>query len=75
MALSTILIARNLERRNLLFAVFMLVVNTGTNLVLIPRQGGPGAAWATLLTELALTACCLVVLRARRVRRIQPRRA
>ena len=34
----------------------MLVVNAGTNLVLIPRQGGPGAAWATLLTELALTA-------------------
>ncbi len=71
-SLTTILIARNLERRNLLFALFMLVVNAGTNLVLIPHQGGPGAAWATLLTELALTACCLVVLRVPRFRRIAP---
>jgi O-antigen/teichoic acid export membrane protein len=67
-ALTTILIARNLERRNLMFAVLMLVVNTGANLVLIPRLGGPGAAWATLLTEAALTVCCAVVLRARRFR-------
>ena len=74
-ALTTILIARNLERRNLLFAVSMLVVNAGTNLVLIPRQGGPGAAWATLLTELALTGCCLIVLGVPRFRRIEPRGA
>jgi O-antigen/teichoic acid export membrane protein len=65
-ALTTILIARNLERRNLLFAVLMLGVNTGANLILIPRLGGPGAAWATTLTETALTVCCLVVLRVRR---------
>jgi O-antigen/teichoic acid export membrane protein len=61
-ALTSILIARDLERRNLLLAVLMLVVNTGANLILIPRLGGPGAAWATLLTEAALTLCCLVVL-------------
>jgi O-antigen/teichoic acid export membrane protein len=65
-ALTSILIARNLERRNLLFALLMLVVNTGANLVLIPRRGGPGAAWATVLTELALTISCLLVLRRRR---------
>ena len=63
MGLTTILIARDLERRNLLCAIFRLVVTAGTNLVLIPRRGGPGAAWATLLTELVLTVCCLVVLR------------
>jgi O-antigen/teichoic acid export membrane protein len=67
-ALTTILIARNLERRNLLFAILMLAVNTVANLILIPRLGGPGAAWATLLTEGALTGCCLLVLRARRFR-------
>jgi O-antigen/teichoic acid export membrane protein len=72
MALSTILIARNLERRNLLFAVLMLAVNAGSNLVLIPRLGGPGAAWATGLTEVALTTCCLIVLRVGRFQRRQP---
>ncbi len=65
-ALTSILIARNLERRNLLFAILMLLVNTGANLVLIPRAGGPGAAWATALTEVALTVSCLIVLRGRR---------
>lgn len=69
MALTTILIARNLERRNLLFAVLMLAVNAGTNLVLIPRLGGPGAAWATGLTEVALTICCLIVLQVGRFQR------
>jgi O-antigen/teichoic acid export membrane protein len=66
-ALTSILIARNLERRNLLFAILMLLVNTGANLVLIPRAGGPGAAWATALTEVALTVSCLIVLRGRRL--------
>ena len=44
----------------------MLVVNVSANLVLVPRQGGPGAAWATLLTEVALTICCVFALRSRR---------
>lgn len=64
--LTHFLIARDLERRNLAFAAIMLVVNVTANLVVIPRMGGPGAAWATLLTELALTLCCLVALRERR---------
>jgi O-antigen/teichoic acid export membrane protein len=63
--LTHFLIARDLERRNLVFAGFMLVVNVGTNLILIPRRGGPGAAWATLLTEVVLTVCCLIALRRR----------
>jgi O-antigen/teichoic acid export membrane protein len=60
--LTHFLIARDLGRRNLLFAALMLVVNVGLNLVLIPRWSGPGAAWATVLTEAALTLCCLAAL-------------
>jgi len=63
--LTHFLIARDLERRNLVFAALMLIVNVGSNLILIPRQGGPGAAWATLITEVALTLCCLIALRRR----------
>jgi O-antigen/teichoic acid export membrane protein len=63
--LTHFLIARDLERRNLLFAALMLVVNVSVNLMLIPRLAGPGAAWATLATELALTACCFLALRQR----------
>jgi hypothetical protein len=33
--------------------------------VLIPRFAGPGAASATLVTEVALTICCLIALRSR----------
>jgi PST family polysaccharide transporter len=63
--LTHFLIARDLGSKNLVFAVSMLVLNVGLNLVLIPRSGGPGAAWATILTEAALTACCLVTLSSR----------
>ncbi len=64
--LTHFLIARDLERRNLVFAAIMLVVNVTANLMLVPRLGGPGAAWATLVTEIALTVCCLGALRERR---------
>jgi polysaccharide transporter, PST family len=60
--LTHFLIARDLERRNLLFAALMLVVNVVANLVLVPRMLGPGAAWATFLTEVALTICCALAL-------------
>jgi O-antigen/teichoic acid export membrane protein len=60
--LTHFLIARDLERRNLAFAAFMLVVNVTANLILIPRIGSTGAAWATLITEVALTACCAAAL-------------
>lgn len=62
LALTHFLVARRLEARNVLFSLLMLLVNVGANLILIPRQGGPGAALATLLTELALTICCVAVL-------------
>jgi O-antigen/teichoic acid export membrane protein len=60
--LTHFLIARNLERRNLVFAIVMVVLNLGMNLWLIPRSGAVGAAWATLGTEVALTICCLLTL-------------
>jgi len=60
--LTHFLIARDLGRRNLLFAALMLAVNLGVNLVAIPRWGGPGAALATVVTEAALTLCCLLAL-------------
>jgi polysaccharide transporter, PST family len=64
--LTHFLIARDLERRNLAFAALMLVVNVAANLMLVPRLLGPGAAWATLLTEVALTICCAIALSLRR---------
>ena len=60
--LTHFLIARHLERRNLMFAAIMVILNLAANLWLIPRFGGVGAAWATLVTEIALTVCCLLTL-------------
>jgi PST family polysaccharide transporter len=61
--LTHFLIARNLATKFTWFALMMLVLNVALDLVLIPRASGPGAAWATILTELALTVCCLAALR------------
>jgi O-antigen/teichoic acid export membrane protein len=61
--LTHFLVARDMGRTTTLFALMMLVLNVALDLALIPRGWGPGAAWATVLTELALTACCLGVLR------------
>jgi O-antigen/teichoic acid export membrane protein len=52
--LAHVLIARNRERLNLLISGAMVIVNVGLNMIAIPRLGGPGAAWATAGTELAL---------------------
>ena len=41
----------------------MLMINVGVNLVAIPRLGGPGAAWATVVTEAAVALGCLLALR------------
>jgi O-antigen/teichoic acid export membrane protein len=60
--LTHFLIARDLGQRNMAFSAMMLVLNVALNLVAIPRLGGPGAAWATVITEAALTLCCLVAL-------------
>jgi O-antigen/teichoic acid export membrane protein len=64
--LTHFLIARDLGHKNLVFAAWMLAINITLNLVAIPRLGGPGAAWATVLTEAALTVCCLATLSSRR---------
>jgi Na+-driven multidrug efflux pump len=40
----------------------LVKLNVAINLVAIPRRGGAGAAWATAITEAALTLCCLVAL-------------
>jgi O-antigen/teichoic acid export membrane protein len=67
--LTHLLIARDLQRRNLVLAGSMLVLNVSLNLVLTPRLGGPGAAWATVVTEAALTGSCLATLSWRPLRR------
>jgi hypothetical protein len=43
-------------------------VNLGANLALSRRLGAPGAAWSMLITEVALSLCCLIALRAARSR-------
>jgi O-antigen/teichoic acid export membrane protein len=53
-------ISVNLDRRLLMTTVVGLTANVGLNLVLIPRYGISGAAWATVLAE-ALTAAVLFV--------------
>jgi O-antigen/teichoic acid export membrane protein len=60
--LTHFLIARHLERANLVFTFAMMVLNLGANLLFIPRFAGRGAAFTTVGTELALTGCCLVIL-------------
>jgi len=60
--LTHFLIARDLGHRNMVLSTMMLVLNVAINLVAIPRLGGAGAAWATVVTEAALTVCCLVAL-------------
>jgi O-antigen/teichoic acid export membrane protein len=61
--LTHFLVARDLGRLTLWLALMMLALNVALDLALIPRLSGPGAAWATVLSEAALSACCLVGLR------------
>jgi len=61
-ALAPFLIARGKERRYLVFAALLLVLNVGINLVTVPRMGGAGAAWATLATDVVRAIGCVAVL-------------
>jgi O-antigen/teichoic acid export membrane protein len=61
--LTHFLVARDMGTMTQRFALAMLGLNLVLDLALIPRAHGPGAAWATVLTELALTGCCLGALR------------
>ena len=52
--------ARNRESVYAVAAGGAAVVNIGLNLVLIPKFGGLGAAWATIVTEMFLTVALLL---------------
>jgi O-antigen/teichoic acid export membrane protein len=67
-ALTQQLIGWNGQRTFAALAAVALVVNLAANAWLIPRLAAAGAAWATLATEIALTAGCLVTLVAGRGR-------
>jgi PST family polysaccharide transporter len=60
--LTHFLIARHRERVNSALAFLMLVAVVALDLALIPSHAGPGAAAATVLSELFLTAGCLLAL-------------
>ncbi|MGD0675038.1 MAG: oligosaccharide flippase family protein [Polyangiaceae bacterium] len=61
--LTHFLVARDRGMMTQWFAFGMLGLNVVLDIVLIPRAGGAGAAWATDITEFVLTACCLCGLR------------
>jgi O-antigen/teichoic acid export membrane protein len=60
--LTHFLVARDLGRMTTWLALMMLFLNVALDLTLIPTGKGPGAAWATVLSEIALTAGCVAVL-------------
>ena len=61
-ALSSILLAGGGAARRLLIVVATVGINVGLNLVLDGRLGAFGAAWGTVVTEVAVTALFLRVL-------------
>jgi O-antigen/teichoic acid export membrane protein len=63
------LAARDLGVLNLTLSGLMVPVNLGANLALAPRLGAAGSAAATVITEIALAAGCLLALRTARRRR------
>jgi O-antigen/teichoic acid export membrane protein len=60
-------ISTNLDRRLLVTTVIGLAANVGLNVVLIPRWGIAGAAWATVMAE-GITVALLFVQLQRRLR-------
>ena len=61
-------ISTNLDRRLLLTTAIGLAANVALNIVLIPRYGISGAAWATVVAE-GMTVVLLIVQLQRRLRR------
>lgn len=61
--LSAFLFARMLERRYVVLAGGLVVLNVLANLIAIPRWGAQGAAGVTVLSEVALVVGSLVALR------------
>jgi O-antigen/teichoic acid export membrane protein len=60
--LTHFLIARDRARVTTLLALMMLAANVGLDVAFIPSLLGPGAAWATVLSEVALSTACLAAL-------------
>lgn len=52
------LVALGLVRAQMAFAIALIAVNVGANLLLIPQWGGVGAALGTLVTEVVLLCFC-----------------
>lgn len=52
------LVALGLVRAQMAFAVALIAVNVGANLLLMPRWGGVGAAMGTAVTEIVLLCFC-----------------
>jgi polysaccharide transporter, PST family len=73
--LTHFLLARDMGRATSVLALAMLVLNVGLNLSLVPQRSGPGAALATVLTEVALTLGCFGALRESDTRQSAPRAA
>ena len=53
-----LLVALGLVGEQMAFTLVLVVVNVGSNWLLVPRYGGIGAGIATALTELALLGFC-----------------
>ena len=64
--LTHFLLARDKGNVAFWLAAMMLALTVALDLCLIPRHQGPGAALATVLAEVVLTAACIGVLRRRR---------
>ena len=60
------LLAEGLQRYSLVYTALGACVNVSLNLLLIPRFGAQGAAWATLATQVGLLPVQLVFPKARR---------
>jgi PST family polysaccharide transporter len=60
------LLAEGLQRYGLYYTLVGAVLNVSLNLLLIPRHGALGAAWATLLTQTCLIPLQLLFPKARR---------
>jgi len=61
------LVAKNLQRYLILSTVVSAVVNIGLNLLLIPKWGALGAAWATLISYSPGFVCFLILRPARAI--------
>ncbi|HEY4015601.1 MAG TPA: oligosaccharide flippase family protein [Polyangiaceae bacterium] len=59
--LSQSLLARERERAYLVLTGGLLALNVSLNLAAIPRFGGVGCAWVTLVTEAARTVGCVTI--------------